>query len=93
MLPLALYFYSGARDAGLGPHLGLLVATALSTTGEMAVTGWSERFGVHMGLRSQGPNSTKSGPKIGRSCLGFLGQYFIFLGRPGPKIKTLGRKS
>merc|ERR1712217_207365 len=43
-------FYGDFRE-GLGPHLGLVVGVALSTVGEVLVTGWSERFGVHMGLR------------------------------------------
>ena len=40
-------FYQELR--GLGPHGGLAVATAMSTAGEVVLTGWSERFGVHMG--------------------------------------------
>lgn len=50
-VPLAIYLYSNFKDAGFGPHLGLFLGTAMSTAGEVAVTGWSERFGVHMGLR------------------------------------------
>ena len=46
-VPLAMAFYQELR--GLGPHGGLAVATAMSTAGEVVLTGWSERFGVHMG--------------------------------------------
>ena len=35
--------------SSFGAHGGLAAATALSTAGEVALTGWSERFGVHMG--------------------------------------------
>merc|ERR1712046_455875 len=41
----------GFKDAGFGSHVGLFMGVALSTAGEVAATGWSERFGVHMGLR------------------------------------------
>jgi len=50
-VPLAMKLYGGFYDAGWGPHLGLFTAVALSSAGEAALTGWSERFGVHMGLR------------------------------------------
>uniref|UniRef100_A0A7S0FIG2 Mitochondrial carrier protein n=1 Tax=Pyrodinium bahamense TaxID=73915 RepID=A0A7S0FIG2_9DINO len=50
-VPLAMRFYEDCREAGLGPHLGLFVGVAFSSLGEVIVTGWSERFGVHMGLR------------------------------------------
>mmetsp|Transcript_42824 Transcript_42824/g.80329 ORF Transcript_42824/g.80329 Transcript_42824/m.80329 type:complete len:315 (+) Transcript_42824:24-968(+) len=50
-VPLAMYSYERFREAGLGPHAGLFCGVALSTAGEVCVTGWSERFGVHMGLR------------------------------------------
>lgn len=49
-VPLAMKLYGDFYDAGWGPHLGLLVAVAISSAGEAALTGWSERFGVHMGL-------------------------------------------
>lgn len=50
-VPLAMSLYAGFREAGLGPHAGLFAGVALSSVGEVVVTGWSERFGVHMGLR------------------------------------------
>ncbi|CAE8602987.1 unnamed protein product, partial [Polarella glacialis] len=50
-VPLAIGLYGVFLDAGLGPHLGLCAGVALSSAGEVALTGWSERFGVHMGLR------------------------------------------
>lgn len=50
-VPLAIRLYGDCRNAGLGEHGGLLAAVALSTLGEVVLTGWSERFGVHMGLR------------------------------------------
>ncbi|CAJ1381624.1 unnamed protein product [Effrenium voratum] len=49
-VPLAMCLYD-LRGDGLGPHAGLFVAVAVSTAGEVALTGWSERFGVHMGLK------------------------------------------
>jgi len=51
-VPLALAFYDRLSDP-LGKHVGLFAAVALSTAGEVAVTGWSERFGVHLGLNRQ----------------------------------------
>lgn len=56
-VPLAVGFFKGFQDAGLGPHGGLFAAVALSSAGEVAATGWSERFGVHMGLRQLGSYS------------------------------------
>lgn len=50
-VPLAMRCYSGFREVGLGQHSGLFAGVALSTLGEVLATGWSERFGVHMGLR------------------------------------------
>lgn len=50
-VPLAICLYDTFREAGLGSHIGLFAGVALSTAGEVVVTGWSERFGVHMGLR------------------------------------------
>eukprot|EP00929_Paragymnodinium_shiwhaense_P083778 TRINITY_DN44750_c0_g1_i1.p1 TRINITY_DN44750_c0_g1~~TRINITY_DN44750_c0_g1_i1.p1 ORF type:complete len:316 (+),score=59.57 TRINITY_DN44750_c0_g1_i1:76-1023(+) len=49
-VPLAIGLYERFREAGLGSHGGLFAAVALSTAGEVAMCGWSERFGVHMGL-------------------------------------------
>lgn len=49
-VPLAIALYDRSREVGLGAHSGLIAAVALSTAGEVAATGWSERFGVHMGL-------------------------------------------
>ncbi|CAL1135010.1 unnamed protein product [Cladocopium goreaui] len=46
-VPLAMALYQELRP--LGGHGGLALAVALSTAGEVAMTGWSERFGVHMG--------------------------------------------
>merc|ERR1712232_1530231 len=43
--------YSDSRDVGFGPHSGLFCGVVVSTAAEVAFTGWSERFGVHMGLR------------------------------------------
>ena len=48
-VPLAMALYNELR--ALGPHGGLAAAVALSTLGEVALTGWSERCGVHMGPR------------------------------------------
>lgn len=48
-VPLAMALYQELRP--LGGHGGLALAVALSTAGEVAMTGWSERFGVHMGLK------------------------------------------
>mmetsp|Transcript_86926 Transcript_86926/g.246461 ORF Transcript_86926/g.246461 Transcript_86926/m.246461 type:complete len:319 (-) Transcript_86926:165-1121(-) len=56
-VPLAMHLYGRCGEAGLGPHLGLLCGVALSSCGEVALTGWSERFGVHMGLRQIGSYS------------------------------------
>jgi len=50
-VPLAMQLYQSCRDAGFGPHSGLFLGVAMSSAGEVAATGWSERFGVHMGLR------------------------------------------
>lgn len=50
-VPLAMRLYSDFREIGFGPHVGLFAGVALSSAGEVLVTGWSERFGVHMGLR------------------------------------------
>lgn len=50
-VPLAMRCYDEMYDAGFGRHSGLFAAVAMSTLGEVAITGWSERFGVHMGLR------------------------------------------
>ena len=47
-VPLAMAIYQELRTP-LGSHGGLAAATGLSTAGEVALTGWSERFGVHMG--------------------------------------------
>jgi len=55
-VPLAMGLYSELKE-GLGPHGGLFTSVALSSFGEVAVTGWSERFGVHMGLRQIGSYS------------------------------------
>lgn len=52
-VPLAIGLYEQFREAGLGPHLGLFAGVALSTAGEVALTGWSERFGVHVGLNKE----------------------------------------
>jgi len=56
-VPLAMIMYDSAREAGLGPHAGLFAGVAVSTCGEVVATGWSERFGVHMGLRQLGSYS------------------------------------
>lgn len=56
-VPLAIYLYGECRQAGLGEHLGLFTGVALSTAAEVVATGWSERFGVHMGLRKIGSYS------------------------------------
>lgn len=50
-VPLALHLYQCSKDSGFGQHSGLALAVAVSTAGEVVATGWSERFGVHMGLR------------------------------------------
>jgi len=50
-VPLAMVLYDGFYNSGFGPHAGLFCGVALSTVGEVAATGWSERMGVHMGLR------------------------------------------
>lgn len=50
-VPLAMRFYGDAREAGMNQHAGLFAAVALSSLGEVVVTGPTERFGVHMGLR------------------------------------------
>uniref|UniRef100_A0A7S2LZ41 Mitochondrial carrier protein n=1 Tax=Zooxanthella nutricula TaxID=1333877 RepID=A0A7S2LZ41_9DINO len=50
-VPLAMCLYDKSREVGLGQHSGLFVGVALSSAGEVVATGWSERFGVHMGLR------------------------------------------
>ncbi|CAE7943616.1 Stx7 [Symbiodinium necroappetens] len=52
-VPAAMLLFEQFRDLGFGPHGGLFTAVALSTAGEVAATGWSERFGVHMGLQQQ----------------------------------------
>eukprot|EP00439_Symbiodinium_sp_Y106_P081891 s1448_g21.t1 len=52
-VPAAMLLFQQFRDLGFGPHGGLFTAVALSTAGEVAATGWSERFGVHMGLQQQ----------------------------------------
>jgi len=67
-VPLSLFLYGGFKDAGFGPHLGLFLGVALSTAGEVAVTGWSERFGVHMGLRQI--RSYKESYQISRDARG-----------------------
>jgi len=67
-VPLAIMLYDSARQAGLGPHLGLFAGVALSTAGEVVVTGWSERFGVHMGLR--GIRSYRESYRISRDARG-----------------------
>eukprot|EP00434_Breviolum_minutum_P030929 symbB.v1.2.027353.t2/scaffold2799.1/size70062/2 len=59
-------FYQELR--GLGPHGGLAVATAMSTAGEVVLTGWSERFGVHMGLNQI--TSYRDSFKIAREARG-----------------------
>ena len=46
-VPLAMALYNELR--AVGPHGGLAAAVALSTAGEVVLTGWSERCGVHMG--------------------------------------------
>eukprot|EP00931_Biecheleriopsis_adriatica_P061932 TRINITY_DN37271_c0_g1_i1.p1 TRINITY_DN37271_c0_g1~~TRINITY_DN37271_c0_g1_i1.p1 ORF type:complete len:328 (-),score=67.70 TRINITY_DN37271_c0_g1_i1:186-1127(-) len=51
-VPLAMGLYQQLRE-GFGPHGGLFAAVAVSTAGEVALTGWSERFGVHMGLNQK----------------------------------------
>lgn len=51
-VPLAMALYQELRGP-LGSHGGLAVATAMSTAGEVALTGWSERFGVHMGTLAE----------------------------------------
>jgi hypothetical protein len=51
-VPLAMALYQELRP--LGGHGGLALAVALSTAGEVAMTGWSERFGVHMGALAWG---------------------------------------
>jgi hypothetical protein len=48
-VPLALGLYENLRGQ-LGIHTGLFVAVAVSTAAEVAVTGPTERFGVHMSL-------------------------------------------
>jgi hypothetical protein len=50
-VPLAMKCYEDLYDAGLGRHGALFAGVAVSTVGEVVATGWSERFGVHMGLR------------------------------------------
>lgn len=67
-VPLAMYMYSGFQEVGLGSHTGLFAGVALSTAGETAVTGWSERFGVHMGLRQL--SSYKESLQISREARG-----------------------
>ncbi|CAK9084538.1 unnamed protein product [Durusdinium trenchii] len=52
-VPLCMALYQELRSS-FGAHGGLAAATALSTAGEVALTGWSERFGVHMGLKQIG---------------------------------------
>uniref|UniRef100_A0A7S1WGU5 Uncharacterized protein n=1 Tax=Alexandrium catenella TaxID=2925 RepID=A0A7S1WGU5_ALECA len=69
-VPLAMRFYSDFREAGLGPHLGLFAGVALSSFGEVMVTGWSERFGVHMGLRQL--NSYSESLRVSREARGGL---------------------
>mmetsp|Transcript_5855 Transcript_5855/g.10571 ORF Transcript_5855/g.10571 Transcript_5855/m.10571 type:complete len:313 (+) Transcript_5855:41-979(+) len=48
-VPAAMLLFDKFRE--LGSHSGLFLAVALSTGGEVVATGWSERFGVHMGLK------------------------------------------
>jgi len=69
-VPLAMRFYGDFREAGLGPHLGLFAGVALSSFGEVAVTGWSERFGVHMGLRQL--SSYSESLRVAREARGSL---------------------
>jgi len=66
-VPLAIYCYSGLKD-DFGPHLGLFMGVAMSTAGEVALTGWSERFGVHMGLR--GLSSYRESFELSRAARG-----------------------
>jgi len=48
-VPLSLCLYEQLREP-LGIHFGLFVGVALNTAAEVAVTGPTERFGVHMAL-------------------------------------------
>lgn len=53
-VPLAMFLYDEFYKSSFGPHLGLFCAVALSTLGEIAAVGWSERFSVHMSLQQIG---------------------------------------
>jgi hypothetical protein len=50
-VPCCIHTYGIFRDNGFGPHSGLFIGVGLYTVAEVAATGLSERWGVHMGLR------------------------------------------
>mmetsp|Transcript_18338 Transcript_18338/g.39173 ORF Transcript_18338/g.39173 Transcript_18338/m.39173 type:complete len:315 (+) Transcript_18338:287-1231(+) len=49
-VPTTIGLYDYSREMGFGPHSGLFLAVVADTCAEVAFCGWSERFGVHMGL-------------------------------------------